>query len=207
MRFYSKEEPACEAAEQPVTATLSRARKPRSQDVIPSILTVGIEPMFDSFGLLPTNLPALANDARFDDVATPPMRALRNLTRVFADSVPMTRTYPVSVEAVALGPQTAVFEGDASHPPLWHREVLAVLPFQSTPSKHVFAVYVMTRDATKPFAPAPFRLTLKGLKGSRVTIRDPVEDRAISADVGPVSGDTVTLTMPVAAHPRLIVVE
>jgi hypothetical protein len=39
-----------------------------------------------SFGLLPTTLLSLPSDARFEDVATPPMRALRNLTAVFAEA-------------------------------------------------------------------------------------------------------------------------
>jgi hypothetical protein len=42
MAFYPKDEPAHPAAEGPVTATLSRARKPRPENVIPPILTVGI---------------------------------------------------------------------------------------------------------------------------------------------------------------------
>ena len=42
MGFYAKDEPAHPAADWVVTGTLSRARKPRSQDVIPPILTVGI---------------------------------------------------------------------------------------------------------------------------------------------------------------------
>ena len=83
-----------------------------------------------SFGVLPTNLQDLPPQARFDNVATPPMRAIRNLARAFAGSVPLARTDPLRVEAVSLGPETIVFDGDATHPPLWHRDVLAVLPFQ-----------------------------------------------------------------------------
>jgi hypothetical protein len=48
MGFYVKDEPACSVAERPVTATLSRARKPRSQNAIPPILTVGIGHRFYS---------------------------------------------------------------------------------------------------------------------------------------------------------------
>ncbi|HEX5176914.1 MAG TPA: hypothetical protein VFV83_07795, partial [Chthoniobacteraceae bacterium] len=39
-----------------------------------------------SFGILPANLPSLPPETRFEDVATPPMRALRNLTAVFRGS-------------------------------------------------------------------------------------------------------------------------
>ena len=120
-----------------------------------------------SFGVLPAKLAALPADARFDEVATPPMRAVANLVGAFAGSVPMAETDPLGVEVISLGPQSKVFDGDATHPPLWHREVLAVLPFQVHPGKHAVVVYVMTRDATKPMAEEPYRLVIKGVSGAQ----------------------------------------
>ncbi len=156
------------------------------------------------FGLLPTDLKTLPADAKFDDVATPPMRALRNLTRAFAGSVPFEHTKPLAVEVTALGAQTKIFEGDATHPPLWARDVLAVLPFQVHDYKHVVAVYVMTRDAMQEFSPAPFRLKISGACGECVTGYDPLEDRAVPLEVRRVADGVVEVTLPVADHPRLL---
>jgi len=160
-----------------------------------------------SFGLLPTNLRQLPAAARFDDVATPPMRAIRNLARAFDGSVPMAETDALGVEATSLGPESKVFDGDATHPPLWHREVLAVLPFQVNPQKHVVAVYVMTRDAVKPFPPASFRLKFSGVMGSRVEAADvlsgaPIALQAISGGEG-----SIEVTMPVTDRPALISIQ
>ncbi len=157
------------------------------------------EPKATSFGLLPTDLKKLPADASFETVATPPMRAIRNLTRAFNGSVPLTTTEPIRVEVTALGPQTKVFEGDAEHPPLWHREVLAVLPFQVNPTKLVVAVYVMTRDATRPFAPAMFRLKIAP---GNITGYDPVEDRPV-----PLTVNHDEITLPVTDSPRLLTIE
>jgi hypothetical protein len=160
----------------------------------------------DSFGLLPTNLTLLPADAKFDDVATPPMRAIRNLARAFAGSEPLAQTAPLAIEATALGPQTKIFEGDATHPPLWAREVLAVLPFQVSERKHVVAVYVMTRDATQPIAPARSRLRISGACGDRVTGYDPLEDRPVPLEVHQRDA-ALEITLPVADHPRLLIME
>ena len=100
-----------------------------------------------------------------------------------------------------------VFSGDADHPPLWQRDVLAVLPFQVNPNKHVVAVYVMTRDATQEFEPAKYRLRINGVQGSAVTCYDPVEDRAIPVDTRHTAADVVDVILPVAAHPRLLVLQ
>jgi hypothetical protein len=76
---------------------------------------------------LPVDLPRFSQDAAFDAVATPPMQVLRNLTTAFAGSAPLDKPRQLSVEVTALGGQQKVFEGDGAHPPLWHRDVLAVL--------------------------------------------------------------------------------
>jgi hypothetical protein len=165
------------------------------------------EPEATSFGLLPTDLKDLPSQARFDDVATPPMRAIRNLARAFASSVPLARTNPLGVEAVSLGPETKVFEGNATHPPLWHRDVLAVLPFQVNPQKHVVAVYVMTRDALKPFPPETFRLTFDGVKGTRVEAMDVLSGAAVPVQAKPLGADKGEVTLAVTDKPIVIALE
>lgn len=175
-------------------------------DALHYFVAYGKEPA--GFGLLPPDLPQLPADAAFDDVATPPLHAIRNLTREFAESVPLEEIRPIEIEnVVAAGPQTKVFNGEGEHPPLWHREVLAVLPFQVTPQKHVLAVYVMTRDVTEPFAPKWFRLDLRGAAGERVRYYDPIEDRSVVIETERGDEGLVRVTVPVAAHPRLLILE
>ena len=146
----------------------------------------------------------LTDKARFEEVATPPMRAIRNLARAFDGSVPMAKTDPLSVEVVSLGPQSKVFEGDALHPPLWHREVLAVLPFQVSPQKHVVAVYVMTRDAVKPFPPETFRLKFSGVKGSRAEAMDVLTGAPVPLQAKVLGADSLEITLPVTDRPTTI---
>jgi len=162
------------------------------------------EPEATSFGLLPTNLKDLPSHAQFDDVATPPMRAIRNLARAFAGSVPLTRTDPLRVDAVSLGPETKVFEGDATHPPLWHRDLLAVLPFQVNSQKHVVAVYIMTRDALKPLPAETFRLTFDGVKGSRVEATEVLSGAPVPIQSSLLGTNKVEVTLAVTDKPIVI---
>lgn len=165
-----------------------------------------------SFGLLPTNLKQLPATAPFEDVATPPMKAIRYLSRAFEGSVPLAKTDELSVEVVSLGPESKMFEGDATHPPLWSREVLAVLPFQVTHEKHVVIVYVMTRDAVKPFPPETFRLKFIGVKGSRVEAIDvlsgaPVKIESKLLELKPMGKEGIEVTMPVTDKPAILTIQ
>jgi hypothetical protein len=162
------------------------------------------EPDARSFGLLPTNLKDLPAQASFAEVATPPMRAIQNLVHAFAGSVPLARTDPLAVEVVSLGPELKVFEGDPTHPPLWHREVLAVLPFQVNPERHVAIVYVMTRDCTKPFAPAAFRLTFGGVKGTRAEAVDVLSAAPVAMQAKAIEANKLEVTLLVTDTPIAI---
>ena len=165
----------------------------------------GFEADPKSFGILPPALPALPPDAPFDSVATPPMRALRNLTAVFRGSVFLEKTQPLQVEAVALGAQEKIFEGDAKHPPLWLREALTVLPFQADARKHIVALYVMTRDATRPLPAQSFRLKFAGVPTRRVRFYDPLEHKDIPTPFRLHEGDITELTLPLVEYPRLLI--
>jgi hypothetical protein len=168
---------------------------------------VAYESKATSFGVLPVNLKQLPAQATFEEVATPPLRALRNLTRAFAGSTPLEKTDALDVEVVSLGPESKVFEGDATHPPLWHREVLAVLPFQIHPGKHVVVVYVMTRDAVKPFPPATFRLTFSGAKGSRVEALDVMSGLPVAVQARALGPGKVEVTLAATDKPTVITME
>jgi hypothetical protein len=158
-----------------------------------------------SFGILPAALSTLAPDARFDDVATLPMRALRNLTGVFRGSVFLEKTRPLQVEAFAVGDQQKIFDGDSRHPPLWLREALTVLPFQPDPHKHIVALYVMTRDATRPLAAQTFHLKFTGVATRRVRFYDPIENKDIPAQFQLHEENVTELVLPLVDYPRLLI--
>jgi hypothetical protein len=159
-----------------------------------------------SFGILPPTLPSLPPDGEFEKVATPPMRALRNLTAVFRGSTFLEKTIPLQVEAVALGePQEIIFPGDDRHPPLWLRDALAVLPFQPDAHKHIVALYLMTRDATRPLSPQNFRLKFSGVLTRRVRFYDPLENKDIPAQFQVSEGNVTELTLPLVDYPRLLI--
>jgi hypothetical protein len=173
-------------------------------DVMHYFVAHSKDPM--GMGLLPVDLPRLAQDTAFDEVATPPMKVLRNLTTAFAGSVPLDKPRQLSVEVTALGGQEKVFEGDGAHRPLWHRDVLAVLPFQIKPGQFVIAVYVMTYDATQPIAEERYRLVIKGVSGRQghLALYDPHEDRRIPLKSSGREEDFVEVVVPVVGHPRLM---
>jgi hypothetical protein len=162
------------------------------------------EPEATSYGLLPANLNDLSPQVRFDEVATPPMRATRNLARAFDGSVPLSRIDPLGVDAASLGPESKVFEGDATHPPLWQREVLAVLPFQVNPRKHVVAVYLMTRDALKVLPPETFRLTFNGVKSNHVEAMDVLSGAPVPIHSKSLGPNKVEVTLGVTETPITI---
>jgi len=157
-----------------------------------------------SFGVLPTNLRHLTADVNFEDAATTPMRAIRNLVHAFRGSVALPKTDPLRIEVVALGPQSKVFDGDAAHPPLWERDLLAVLPFQIDRDRHVIAVYVMSRDAVKPFPPARFRVKFTGVKGKEVEAVDVLTGAPVNFRANDLGGDGLELTLDATDAPQLI---
>jgi hypothetical protein len=121
----------------------------------------------------------------------------------------------------------AQFAGDGTpeHPPLYDRDVLAVFPFQSSPTRFVVPVYVMTRDIAtlyRPDLPAAdlarydlpdeqFRIALSGLPGHsgcpRVRAYDPLRNRDTPVHCLSGGGGRATFQLAVTDYPRLLVLE
>ncbi|HSU69588.1 MAG TPA: hypothetical protein VLJ39_22075, partial [Tepidisphaeraceae bacterium] len=158
-------------------------------------------------GLMPPELPKLPADTSWDAVATPPMRAVRNLTRAFAGAKPLASTRPLQVQVTELGEPRKVFEGDATHPPLWQRESFAVLPFQVDESKFVIAIYAVTYDATKPFAEQTYRVKISGLpeNSASVSLYDPVRDAKVPFKSKMHAG-VIEVELPAVDYPRLLTI-
>jgi hypothetical protein len=157
-------------------------------------------------GLMPTNLPVLSADAKFADIATPPMKAVRNLTRAFGGSVPLAATTPLRLDVTSLGEQRKVFDGDGTHPPLWHRDVFAALPFQTGPRSFIIACYVMTCDITKPIADETYRLTIGNLPTAEfhASLYDPFKDRTVPVKMVKRTDGEMTVELPAQDSPRLL---
>jgi hypothetical protein len=162
----------------------------------------------DGMGLLPPGIEKLPPDSKFDDVATPPMKVIRNLTRTFAGATllaePDRKSLAVEVTELEGGRKT--FEGDSKHPPLFERASFAFLPWQTDKEKFVVAVYAMTYDVTKPIPETHYRLTIKGLPASvgAVKFYDPMADKLVDATIVRRDEGSLTVELAVVDYPRLL---
>lgn len=118
----------------------------------------------------------------------------------------------------------AQFTGDATsaHPDLYDRDVLAVFPFQTSPTTYVIPVYVMTRDLLTLYEPgAPtsdtsrfdlpnetFHITLGNLPTTAtpptVTYYDPLRNETVAAQLTGRSGNQATFELQATDYPRLL---
>jgi hypothetical protein len=118
----------------------------------------------------------------------------------------------------------AQFRGDgtAAHPDLYDREVLAVFPYQTSPTHYVIPIYVMTRNLLtlyRPAAPASdvtrydlpnetFRITLGNLPETKappvVVAYDPLRDQTTRAKLLTRQNNKATFELAVTDYPRLL---
>jgi hypothetical protein len=129
--------------------------------------------------------------------------------------------------AIAQHGSHAQFAGDgtSAHPSLYDREVLAVLPFQSSPTRFVIPVYVMTRDLLtlyRPSAPGSdvrrfdlpdetFRITLGNLPpggaAPSISSYDPLLNRSTPARLLSRSGSQATIAIAATDYPRILTIQ
>lgn len=157
-------------------------------------------------GLLPPNLKDLDPDAEFDAVATPPLRAVRNLTRAFEGSVPLRDVRPLRADVTPLGETGNVFEGKA---PLGHPDVFAFLPFQVNDERHIAAVYVATYDALRPMPEERYRLDVRGLAAPprEARLYDPVTGRSSRVKATAQGDGVMRVDVEVTDYPRLLILD
>ncbi len=159
-----------------------------------------------NMGLLPPDLKKLSQDAEFDKVATPPLRAMRNLTRAFEGSMPLANVDALQVDVKPLDDPRKVFDGPVS---LGHRDLFAFLPFQVNQKRHVVAVYVATYDATRPMAEERYRLSIRGFATAPRSARlyDPITGRSSQVRLEPQGPSGVEAEVAVLDYPRLLVLD
>jgi len=153
------------------------------------------------FGILPPGLPTLPVDAAFDDVAPPPLRALRAMTRVFAGSGPLKGIRPLSVEVAAVGDPRTIFDGRT---PLRSIDTLVVLPWQTNEREYVVGLYVMTWDAVRAWPEERFKVTLRGATAGKLSLIDPVSGREIAIRAVRQEPGLLELELPLVDTPRFL---
>jgi hypothetical protein len=158
------------------------------------------------FGLLPANLPELPADAKFDDVATPPLQSIRALTREFAKAVPLAETRPLEARVTPISGERPVFPGEGAQRPLLPRDVFAFLPFQLGPDCFAVVLYVATWDAVRPPGELYYRVRISGLPGAFTVERYLDLEKEVPAPAQPVKEgeDFIELELGVTDVPRVL---
>jgi hypothetical protein len=145
--------------------------------------------------------------AHGDGLDSEALDAIERLVDAVGDAEPIRTPRPLEVEVAALGLQTPVLTLPSGEE-LFHRDQLAVLPFQASDDRFAVAVYVLTDDVTVAMAPEPFRITLRPVApDAELRWYDPLtgEDEAIR-DAAPAAGG-VSLTVDVGDTTRLLLVD
>lgn len=150
-----------------------------------------------------------ADDAPY---TSPSLLVMRRMTETMRDGLDpkLTDVRQISVESITDAHDHSQFAGDgaAAHPPLYNREVLAILPYQVNARKFVIAYYVMTRDVMKDLPPEQYTVTLSGVKAAaKVRAYDPIRDRDVPVKVNRRGEQTLELGLTAADYPYLLVVE
>jgi hypothetical protein len=155
------------------------------------------------------------------------MNGFRNMLTQFQGPGPGPNLRQLTLLSIAQDGNHAQFTGDGTtaHPNLYDREVLAVLPFQASPTRFVIPVYVMTRDLLTLYEPdAPttdihrfdlpnetFRITLGSLPETTtpptVTAYDPLRNETTPAKLITQTGHTATIEITATDYPRILTIE
>jgi len=152
-----------------------------------------------------------------DDTAwtSPALLAVRRIANQMSDGSDLHLRQTRRLELVSIEDSHGAkqFEGDPrdprGHPPLFDRDVLAVLPFQVNAKKFVIPYYVVTRDIRRDLPPEKFTVAIRGLAGSgaKLSIYDPMLDRRTNASVLSDEKGTLKLELTAGDYPVLLEVE
>jgi hypothetical protein len=122
----------------------------------------------------------------------------------------LIQTRPLELVSIQDTHNHKQFEADpadpVAHPPLYDRDVLAILPFQVNANKFVIPYYVMTRDIRRDLPPENFTVTLKGLNGKapKLTAYDPILDQRLDVQVISNEQGLLRLNLSATDYPILL---
>jgi hypothetical protein len=155
------------------------------------------------------------------------MSALHDMLSHFEGPGPSGAARQLTLLSITQNGNHAQFAGDgtAAHPSLYDRDVLAVLPFQASPTHYVIPVYVMTRDMLTLYQPLgspsdvtrfdlpdeTFKITLGNLPETAaaptVTSYDPLHHASSPARLLSREGSTAVFEVSATDYPRLLNLE
>lgn len=155
------------------------------------------------------------------------MSALHTMLTQFQGPGPGTAARQLTLSSIAQEGNHAQFAGDGTiaHPSLYDRDVLAVLPFQSSPTRFVIPVYVMTQDLLTLYQPGAspsdihrfdlppenFKVTLGNLPLSAspptVAAYDPLLGTSTPARLLSREGSSGTFEFAATDYPRILTIE
>lgn len=155
------------------------------------------------------------------------MSGFRNMLARFQGPGPGGAARQLRLLSIVQYGDHAQFSGDGTpeHPSLYDRDVLAVFPFQSSPTRFVIPVYVMTRNVLTLYKPKArstdvgrydlpaekFRIKLGNLPvtkhAPRLTAYDPLHNRLTTAKLISRDGDTGVFQLAVTDYPRILTID
>lgn len=155
------------------------------------------------------------------------MEGFHNMLARFEGPGPSGEARQLKLLSITQEGNHAIFTGDGTeeHPNLYDRDVLAVLPFQSSPTHFVIPVYVMTTDLMTLYEPGAspsdvtrfdlpsenFRITLGNLPETEtpptVSAYDPLRNTSTPARLLSRSGETAVFEFAATDYPRLLSIE
>jgi hypothetical protein len=162
-----------------------------------------------------------------DQLGGETLDGFRNMLAHFEGPGPSGPARQLKLVSISQHASHAQFAGDGSdaHPNLYDHSVLAVLPFQSSPTHFVIPVYVMTRDLLTLYDPSAsptdisrfdlpdetFRITLGNLPESgaapSVSAYDPLRNQDTPARLLTREGETATFEIAATDYPRLLSID
>ncbi len=222
------------------SATLTTADKAhfRAKVVLRSLVSMiakGVSREY-FFAAAPGNL-SLINENFFTELEKEPntypgdnqggetMSTLHNLITHFQGPGPTGgNAQQLTLQAITQEGNHAQFTGDGTpqHPSLYDRNVLAVFPFQTSPTSYVIPIYVMTRDLLTLYEPnqpttdtkrfdlpnETFHITLTGLPNTTnpptITLYDPITNQNTPTQLTSQNGTTATIQIQATDYPRLL---
>ena len=146
-----------------------------------------------------------------DKYSGPIMQSTKRLTDEIKRGADMSlsSTRQVRVASITDTHGAAQWAGSGTHPPLFDREVFAVLPIQRSANSFVVPFYVVTRDMEQDYDPKNFTIRLDGIDGRDATVKvlDPLTGQESHYRTHPSGADYLSVTVEAEDYPRLLSVE
>lgn len=185
----------------------------------------------DGFAVLPEAFFARIDAAKgkLTDAARaetgPQLAALARVTDLMQTGRKIDVARKLRVDRVVEHDPRPVFEaeGTAERPHRWHRDDLAILPFQLNVDTFAIGIYVVTRDMTRAWQPDRepldplrydmppqiFDVTFANLRGDGATLSvlDPITGETVAAEALASGAAHLVVRLPVTDYPRFLVIK